>query len=345
MTPMRTALLLVLLIVPVGCGGRLRSGGATTTLPSVTTPDTTTPDTTAPDTTTPDTTTPDTTAPDTTAPDTTAPDVPVEGRFDGSLVTDDGRTRTYHVYVPADLDPSGAPLLVALHGGTGWGLQFERSSGFDDVAVREGFIVVYPDGVGGGASETDNRTWTAGICCGAAARQDVDDVAFVDQLIDVIEDGHAIDPTRVFAAGHSNGGFMAYRLACELSDRIVAVGLQAGGLGVNTCAPSQPVSLLHIHGTADTNVPIAGGKGSGISQVAFPPLDRSLGMVTAAMGCDGEPDESKDGRVTTTSWDLCAGDASVELQLVDGAPHAWIRDADFDSASAIVEFLMAHPRA
>ncbi len=319
MKPLRTALLLALLIVPVGCGGRLRSGDATTTLPSATTPDTATPD-------------------------TATPDVPVEGRFDGSLVTDDGRTRTYHVYVPADLDPAGSPLLVALHGGTGWGLQYERSSGFDDMAAREGFIVVYPDGVGGGASETDNRTWNAGICCGAAARKDVDDVAFVDQLIDVIEDSHAIDPTRVFAAGHSNGGFMAYRLACELSDRIVAVGLQAGGLGVNTCAPSQPVSLLHIHGTADTNVPIAGGRGSGVSQVAFPPLAESLATATAAMGCDGEPDESKDGRVTTKSWGSCADDATVELQLIDGATHTWIRDADFDSAGAIVEFLMAHPR-
>ncbi len=347
MKPLRTALLLALLLVPAGCGGRLRSGsGDSTTTSTSTVVDATTPTTANSTTPSLDTTAPDTIAPDTTMPAPTAPPTagPAEGSWDGSLVTTDGRTRTYHVYAPGDLDPAGAPLLMALHGGTGTGSQFEARSGFDDLAELYGFVVVYPDGIGSGATETDNRTWNAGICCGQAALKGVDDVAFIGRLIDVMEQTYTIDQKSVFAAGHSNGGFMAYRLACELSDRIVAVGVQAGGLGVSPCTPSQPVSLLHIHGTADTNVPIAGGKGSGISQVAFPPLDQSLAAVTAAMGCAGQPDESKDGIVTTKSWDSCAADTTVELQLIDGAPHAWIRGDDFDSADAIVEFLMTHAR-
>lgn len=344
MKPLRTALLLALLVVPTACGGRLRSGSgdATSTTPASATVDTSTPST--PDSTTASS---DTSSADTTSPETTSPSSvpPLEGTWDGSLVTADGRTRTYHVYAPGDLDPAGAPLLVALHGGTGSGSQFESRSGFDDLAELYGFVVVYPDGIGTGPTESDNRTWNARLCCGAAARKGVDDVAFVDQLIDVMEQTYAIDPKSVFAAGHSNGGFMAYRLACELSDRIVAVGLQAGGLGVETCSPSQPVSLLHIHGTADTNVPIAGGLGSGISQVPFPPLEQSLAAITAAMGCEGAPDESKDGIVTARSWETCDDDTSIELQLVDGADHTWIRGDAFDSADAIVEFLMAHPRA
>lgn len=344
MKPLRTALLLALLVVPAGCSGRLRSGSgdATTTTQASTTVDTTAPA--APSSTTPS---PDTTSPDTMPVDTTASSnsSPLEGSWDGTLVTADGRTRTYHVYAPADLDPAGAPLLVALHGGTGSGAQFESRSGFDELAEVYGFVVVYPDGVGAGPDETEDRTWNAGICCGQAALKGVDDVAFVGQLIDVMEQTYAIDPKSVFAAGHSNGGFMAYRLACELSDRIAAVGLQAGGLGIGQCNPTQPVSLLHIHGTADTNVPIAGGKGSGISQVSFPPLDQSLADVTAAMGCAGQPDQSTEGIVTTRSWDTCADDVTVELQLVDGATHTWIRGDAYDSADAIVEFLMTHARA
>ncbi|MFZ4718028.1 MAG: alpha/beta hydrolase family esterase [Ilumatobacteraceae bacterium] len=267
------------------------------------------------------------------------------GRSDGTLVTPDGRTRTYHLYVPRGLDPAGAPLLVALHGGTGSGGQFETTTGFDALADRHRFVVVYPDGVGTGTAEDTLRTWNAGICCGPAVRKGVDDVGFVRRLIDTLSAKATIDPRRVFAAGHSNGAFMAYRLACELSDRIVAVGLQAGGLGVPRCTPSRPVSLLHIHGTADTNVPIAGGTGSGISGVTFPPLDQSLGIVTAAMGCNSMTGPTVSGRVTTTQWTRGGGAVAVERRLVDGEPHRWIRVADFDSSTAIVDFLLAHPRA
>src|SRR5215218_9185695 len=104
--------------------------------------------------------------------------------IDGTLPTPDGRDRTYHVYVPAGLEPGApVPLLVALHGGTGWGTQFERSSGLDELADRHGFVVVYPDGVGVGRNQSALRTWNGGSCYGPAARQDVDDVAFVRLLV------------------------------------------------------------------------------------------------------------------------------------------------------------------
>jgi polyhydroxybutyrate depolymerase len=263
----------------------------------------------------------------------------------GSVVTIDGRTRTYRLHVPPALPDGPVPLLVALHGGTGSGRQFERSSGFDAVADDRGFIVVYPDGVGSGPDETDLRTWNAGLCCGAAARKEVDDVGFVRQLIDTMEIQFDIDPSRVFAAGHSNGGFMSYRLACELSDRIVAVGLQAGGLGVETCSPVRPVSLLHIHGAADTNVPIEGGVGSGISRVAFPPLADSLASVSKAMGCTTEPEATVDGAIATSTWSDCNDGVTVQLMLVDGQQHTWMTPPAFDSATTIVDFLFAHPRA
>ncbi|MBI4933294.1 MAG: alpha/beta fold hydrolase [Actinobacteria bacterium] len=289
MQPLRTALLLSLLLVSACSGSRVATTATTTT------------------------TTATTTTTSTTATTTTATSTTTVAAAQNSIVTPDGRMRTFHVYVPDSLPDGPVPLVVALHGGTGSSRQFERSSGFDAQADEHGFIVVYPDGVGAGADETQLRTWNAGGCCGPAVRKDVDDVGFIRALIDVMEDRYSIDPAQVFAVGHSNGGFMSYRLACELSDRIVAVGLQAGGLMIDTCSPERPVSLLHIHGAEDTNVPLEGGVGSGIAGVEFPPVADSI----ATMRATG---------------------ATVELLVVEGRDHKWMPDA----ASTIVDFLFAH---
>ncbi|MEN9643843.1 MAG: hypothetical protein RL238_512 [Actinomycetota bacterium] len=169
------------------------------------------------------------------------------------------------------------------------------------VGARATFVAPAPgDGsivTADGPDETARRTWNAGGCCGAAARKDVDDVAFIDALIDEMMADHHIDADRVYVVGHSNGGFMAYPLACELSDRIAAVGLQAGGLMVDTCAPERPVSLLHVHGRDDTNVPLDGGRGSGLARVEFPAVDASASTVADAMGCAGTAGTVVDGIV------------------------------------------------
>lgn len=279
--------------------------------------------------------------------------------IDSAIRTADGRIRTHRVYVPASLPAHPVPLLVALHGGMGNNLQFERNSGFDLLAERFGFIVVYPNGVGRGPDEGRFRTWNAGICCGPAMRQRVDDVGFVRQLIGTIESTFPIDRTRVFAAGHSNGGLMAYRLACELSDRIVAVGAQSGGLGLSACAPTHPVSLLHIHGTADENVPIGGGVGPrSVAGVSFPSAEWSTRTVADALGCDDRPVVATDPTHPGVEIQIRRNPstlAEVRLISVHGAGHAWMgstarrgRSAPtrttFDSSLAIVEFLLSHPR-
>lgn len=264
--------------------------------------------------------------------------------LDGDLETSDGRTRTYHIYVPSALPAGPVPLLIALHGGTGSGDQFQRQSGFDDLAEQNGFIVVFPDGVGLGRNEDRLRTWNGGYCCGTAAKQAVDDVGFIDQLIDAIAAEYDVDSTRIFAAGHSNGGIMAYRLACELADRIVAIGLQAGSLGVDPCEPSQPVSVLHLHGTADENHPIEGGEGpKSIADVSFHSAAFSVETIAAALSCDAQPSESTDAAspdLAITSWTQCSDGVEVRLVAVAGAPHSWMSDASV----AILEFLLNHPR-
>lgn len=200
--------------------------------------------------------------------------------------TADGRDRTARRYIPALPERAQAPLLVALHGGTGWGAQFEATSGFDALADEHGFIVVYPDGVGIGPEGDQLRTWNGGICCGPAARDDIDDVAFLIALVATISEDHRIDADSVFATGHSNGMIMSYRLVCEAADVFVAAAGQAGTLGVDDCYPSQPVSVRHIHGSADTNLPIDGGRGStGISGIEFPSPRVDIDPLAAADGC------------------------------------------------------------
>lgn len=283
--------------------------------------------------------------------------------IDGSIKTPDGRTRTYHVYLPRSIesDPAGqpVPLLVAMHGGTGWGTQFERNSGFDGLAEANGFIVVYPDGVGSGTDGTDLRTWNGGRCCGTAFKQDVDDVGFIRLLIAQLSSQFNIDPGRVVATGHSNGGILAYRLACELSDQIVAIGVQSAALEVAPCRPEHPVSVLHIHGAADQNLPIGGGLGPRtISGVAFSPPPDGAEVLAAADRCPTGPTTATDplnGDLTITSWWPCADGTQVVFVEVAGAAHAWMGStggggpgaapySDLDSSLTIWNFLSQQSR-
>ena len=264
------------------------------------------------------------------------------GTTTGSL-EHEGVTRTYRLHVPDGIEGGSVPLLVALHGGGGSGQQFASSSQWDAVADAEGFVVVYPNGTG------RIPTWNAGECCGAAARDDVDDVGFIDELIDELSATLPIDQGRIVATGHSNGSTMSYRLACEMADRIVAIGVQAAPLTYEPCEPTEPVSLLHVHGAKDANVPIDGGEGSGISGLNWPSVEEGVDTIAAADGCEPEPDvESVDG-TTRSTWTRC-DDSEVELVVVAEGAHGWMRpggsgnrgDADdvgFDSTATIWEFL------
>jgi polyhydroxybutyrate depolymerase len=228
----------------------------------------------------------------------------------------------------------------------------------DAVADANGFIAVYPDGIGGVAGNENLRTWNGGQCCGPAQREDVDDVAFISALLDELSASHAVDSTRVFAVGHSNGGIMAYRLACELADKVTGVGVYAATLGVPVCEPSAPVSLIHVHGTADQNLPIIGGRGEdSLAGVDFaPPID-GIATVAAADGC-GEPTSATDGDITTTTWTGCRDDSSVWFVKIEGASHAWPGGTGpaaerlvgpayqgYDASTEIWAFLVAHPRS
>jgi polyhydroxybutyrate depolymerase len=226
-------------------------------------------------------------------------------------ITVDGRARTFHVYRPAAL-PARTPLVVMLHGGFGSGTQAERSYGWDARADTGRFVVAYPDGL--------NRAWAVGGgCCGEPGSTGVDDVAFIVQVVSTLSRELPVDPARVYATGISNGGLLAYRLACD-TKVFAAIGPDSATL-LGTCPSPAPVSVVHIHGTADHNIPYGGGQGDGVAKIDGPAVPDVVAQWRTVDGCTA-PVVSVAGPVST-SVATCPGGRSVELITIDGAGHQW----------------------
>jgi polyhydroxybutyrate depolymerase len=220
-----------------------------------------------------------------------------------------GQERNYYVLRPTNRKER-LPLVLALHGYTQppQGLEFE--SKLDDEAAAAGFVVVYPEGIG--------RSWNASDSGGDAHLQNVDDVGFIRQLIDLMVSTAQIDPKRVFVTGISSGGEMSHRLACELSDRVAAVASVSGDLGIAACNPARPVSVLEIHGTADPFVPIEGDPSQNL-----PPTMSTMRRWAQIDGCASDSTVNESGITKTTTWGGCRSGTTVVLVAITGADHTF----------------------
>ena len=227
-------------------------------------------------------------------------------------LTVDGVMRTYHLFVPSSLQPGQpAPLVVILHPCPANGAQVAVGSHLDEVAAAQHFVVVFPDG--GVMAATGGNCWDAGTCCTGA-----DDITFISHLIDVLTARLQLDKSRVFVAGFSFGAAMAYRVGCQLSDKVTAIASVSGAFVFSGCHPAQPVSVLMMQGTADTNFPYQGGGDYSIPSVA------SVARLWAGLdGCPGNGAQSTSGIVATTQWSSCRAGATVRLEVIAGAPHTW----------------------
>ncbi len=211
------------------------------------------------------------------------------------------------VYVPAHLPPPGSrALVIVLHGGLGNAAriasrQSESALNMDAVAERDGFIVAYLNGTPVARMLDDQmRGWNAGGgCCGQPAKNDVDDVAYIEGAVADLASRYGIEPDRVFGLGHSNGAMMVQRLACETTLLAAAVAVSGPlNLDITRCPAASGRRVLAIHGAEDENVPLQGGRGTkGVSGVAY----RS---------------EADAEQVFTASG------ATYTLQVVPGADHA-----------------------
>lgn len=237
-----------------------------------------------------------------------------------------GTARTYVVRAPDRLkNESPVPLVFVLHGGGGNAANAERMTGFTEKAKKEGFIVVYPEG--SGRLRRGLFTWNAGHCCGYAMENKVDDVAFINALIDDLAKRFPIDDKRIYVTGMSNGAMMSHRLGIELSHRIAGIAPVVGTVFGDERKPMQPVAALMINGLLDENVPFNGGLGAGRGKDAWdgtpakPALDQAA-FWAKANGCGDAP--SKQDSATQTHYRYnCPNGRAVELIALKDNGHAW----------------------
>lgn len=168
-------------------------------------------------------------------------------------IVHDGLQRSYILYVPDSYIPSQeTPLVINFHGYTSTAFEQMNYGDFRTIADTAGFLLAHPMGTTDGLGNTYwNANWGG----------DVDDIGFTEALIDSLTVDYNIDQNRVFSTGMSNGGFMSYTLACELSHRIAAIASVTGTMNTNqpgNCEPEHPMPVMEIHGTADFVVPYNG---------------------------------------------------------------------------------------
>lgn len=246
------------------------------------------------------------------------------------------------MHTGSGIDPAApAPLVMVFHGFLENGDGIEHITKMTEAADARGFLVVYPEGL--------NESWNAGACCGTSASGGVDDVAFVDAMLDDIEAHHCVDPKRVYAAGFSNGGMLAHRLACESSERIAAIGPVSGTLAIDVCAPSRPVPVMHFHGTSDFVVAYANGGLSGAQGV-----DETMNGWAARNGCAASPHTVfQQGDATCDAWSPCLVGADVVRCKLQGGGHQWpggnsagpggTINMDIAASDAMLDFFEQHP--
>ncbi|MCI0681250.1 MAG: prolyl oligopeptidase family serine peptidase [Gemmataceae bacterium] len=230
--------------------------------------------------------------------------------------------RTYHVYIPKSYDAAKpAPVVLALHGASMTARIMEGFCGLSAKAEEAGFIVVYPNGGAGALFQL----WNSGTFPGPLRKKNFDDVGFIARLLDDVANKVNVDPKRVYCAGLSNGGMMAYRVAAELSDRVAAVASVAGTM-VCECKPKRPVPVLHFHGTKDTLVPF---NGVAKELVKLSSVDDTIAAWVKANGCNKEPVVTElpvkwdTLKVTRKQYNSGKNGAEVVLYVIDGAGHVW----------------------
>jgi polyhydroxybutyrate depolymerase len=261
-------------------------------------------------------------------------------------VTHDGLTRTYILYVPASYSAgTPAPLVFNFHGYTSNATQQMFYGDFRPIADTAGFLLVHPMGTLDGSNQP---YWNSGW--GGS----VDDIGFTSALIDSLLLDYSINQDRIFSTGMSNGGFMSYTLACELSTRIAAIASVTGAFNSNqiaTCNPTHPMPVMEIHGTADGTVAYNGSAGiastastlsywSTFNNCDIPAIMTPVPNINTIDGCTAEHYIYPNGQ----------NGVDVEHYKIIGGGHTWpdapvtagVTNRDIDASIKIWEFFMQY---
>lgn len=238
------------------------------------------------------------------------------------------RKRRAIVYSPPTA-PARPPVILAFHGNGVNARQMVDFTGLNELADREGCVIVYPNGEG---RVPQARSWNAGNCCGHAHHHGVDDLGFIDRLrYRLVHSG--VDPTRIYATGMSNGAMMSYLLAARRAEHFAAIAPVAGPMALepSDVQPSQAMPICHFHGDCDQYTPFVGGQGSrSISKICFLSIPATIAAWVKANGCREQPrieplESSHDDGTSVTLQRHPHPDNSVEVALyvIHGAGHIW----------------------
>ncbi len=267
-------------------------------------------------------------------------------------VTSDGGIvgmRPYNFKVPVGYNKDiPTPLVILFHGYSATGALQDAYFQLSELADQKTFLYAYPDGT---VDITGLRFWNATDACCDFYKNPVDDVAYANAIIDDVQSKYNVDPQRIYIVGHSNGGFMSHRLACD-APRVAAIVSLAGAqwLDVTKCKPSHPVSILEVHGTADTVILYPGG--TLVTGGTYPAAVTTMADWAKFNGCTGDllddgtrldVDQLLPGNETIVEhYAGCKAGGDVQLWSIQGGSHLPTLGSNW--APMIYEFLLEHPK-
>ena len=263
-------------------------------------------------------------------PPSPAPEPPsslLEGAVDVPM-TWGGLEREYVLLPALDLpEDEPAALLVVLHQDVSSGAEVARDLGLDPLR-RHGVTLAYPNGLGG--------SWNAGACCGAASEQRVDDVGFVNAVLEDVGRRTAVDPDRRAVLGYSGGAMLAYHLLCRPHPELLAVVEVNGSLETHCPPGTELPDLLSVHGADDGSIGLDRSRFVNHLGMAPRSVSGTLGLVTATAGCGPRRATVVNG-VGVWKYDGCRGGGRVDVHVVPDAGHGW---ADVGGADRAVAWLL-----
>ncbi|MEO5727945.1 MAG: alpha/beta fold hydrolase [Byssovorax sp.] len=260
-----------------------------------------------------------------------------------------GGDRPVDLHVPKSYAcDKAAPLVILLHGYGASGAIQELYFNLTAESNKRGFLYAHPDGT---KNSEGKQFWNATDACCNFEGSKVDDSAYISKLIEDVQAAYNVDAKRIYLIGHSNGGFMSYRMACEHSDQIAGFVSLAGAMNndVAKCAAATPVSVLQIHGTADETVVYNGGK---FGTATYPSAETSVADWVTINKCGATPDTSAapldlettlaGSETKIKSYTGCQAGTGVALWTMDGGSHIPTISASF--IPGVIDFLYAHPK-